>query len=153
MKQNTSWTARGVFKPVGHVLASFPTERDARSAVAALMDAGFPEVLYYAADEMRECAERDIEGAGVLAPFGQELNAARYRRDLASAGHPFVSVRAPETDEARRVADIVARHNADRAQKFGRFVIEELIELGTGQHQFNETPDTGLDLQTRPDRH
>src|ERR1700746_1872985 len=100
MNESDSRRGRGVFKPVGHVLASFPTERDARSAEAALKEAGFPEVAYYSADEMRECAERDIEGAGILAPFGQELNAATHRRDLARAGHPFVSVRAPETDEA-----------------------------------------------------
>lgn len=149
MNENNSQTAYGVFKPVGHVLASFPTERDARAAVDALRQAGFPEVAYYSADEVRERAERDIERAGVLATIGQELNLVKQQRDLAREGHPFVSVRAPEDDAARRAADIVARHHADRAQKFGRLIIEELIEPGSGQRQANESVDTGLDPQTR----
>lgn len=149
MNDSNSQTAYGVFKPVGHVLASFPTERDARSAVEALKTAGFPNVAFYPADEVRERAERDIANAGVLASIGQELNLVKQQRDLAVQGHPFVSVLAPEDDAARRAADIVARYNADRAQKFGRLIIEELIEPGTGQRQAKESPDTGLDPQTR----
>ena len=149
MNDSNSQTAYGVFKPVGHVLASFPTERDARSAVQALKEAGFPEVAYYTADEVRERADRDIANAGLLASLGQELNLVKQQRDLAEEGHPFVSVLAPEDAAARRAADIVARYNADRAQKFGRLIIEELIEPGTGQRQAKESPDTGLDPQTR----
>jgi hypothetical protein len=148
MNENNSQTAYGVFKPVGHVLASFPTERDARSAVDALKQAGFPDVAYYSADEVCERAERDIERAGVLATIGQELNLVKQQRDLAREGHPFVSVLAPEDDAARRAADIVARYHADRAQKFGRLIIEELIEPGSGQRQVSESVDTGLDPQT-----
>ena len=149
MNDSKSQTAYGVFKPVGHVLASFPTERDARSAVEALKEAGFPEVAFYAADEVRERAERDIANAGLLASVGQELNLVKQQRDLAEEGHPFVSVLAPEDDAARRAADIVARYHADRAQKFGRLIIEELIEPGTGQRQVKESSDIGLDPQTR----
>ena len=149
MNNSNSQTAYGVFKPVGHVLASFPTERDARSAVEALKTAGFPNVAFYPAEEVRERAERDIANAGVLASIGQELNLVKQQRDLAEQGHPFVSVLAPEDDAARRAADIVARYNADRAQKFGRLIIEELLEPGTGQRQAKESPDTGLDPQTR----
>jgi hypothetical protein len=149
MNDSNSQTAYGVFKPVGHVLASFPTERDARSAVEALKQAGFPNVAFYPASEVLERAERDIRNSGVLANIGQELNLVKQQRDLAEEGHPFVSVLAPEDDAARRAADIVARYNADRAQKFGRLIIEELIEPGTGQRQAKESPDTGLDPQTR----
>ena len=84
----------------------------------------------------------------MLANIGQELNLVKQQRDLAEQGHPFVSVLAPEDDAARRAADIVARYNADRAQKFGRLIIEELIEPGSGQRQAKESPDTGLDPQT-----
>ena len=149
MNDDNSQTAYGVFKPVGHVLASFPTERDARSAVEALKQAGFPSVAFYPASEVLERAERDIKNSGVLANIGQELNLVKQQRDLAEEGHPFVSVLAPEDEQARRAADIIARYNADRAQKFGRLIIEELIEPGTGQRQAKESPDTGLDPQTR----
>jgi hypothetical protein len=148
MNDSNTQTAYGVFKPVGHVLASFPSERDARSAMEALKTAGFPNVAFYPAEEVRERAERDIRNSGVLANIGQELNLVKQQRDLAEQGHPFVSVLAPEDDAARRAADIVARYNADRAQKFGRLIIEELIEPGTGPRQANESPDTGLDPQT-----
>jgi len=149
MNDSNSQTAYGVFKPVGHVLASFPSEHDARAAVDALKQAGFAEVAFYPADEVRERAERDIANAGVLAGIGQELNLVKQQRELAEQGHPFVSVLAAEDDAARRVADIVVRYNADRAQKFGRLIIEELIEPGTAPRQTNESPDTGLDAQTR----
>jgi hypothetical protein len=152
MNASNSQTAYGVFKPVGHVLASFPTECDARSAVEALKQAGFPEVAYYSADEVRERAERDIQRAGVLATIGQELNLVKQQRDLAREGHPFVSVLAKEDDAARRAADIVARYHADRAQKYGHMIIEELIEPGSGERQARESPDTGLDPQTRSGR-
>ena len=148
MNDNNFQTAYGVFKPVGHVLASFPTERDARSAVDALEQAGFADVAFYPAEEVRERAERDIANAGVLASIGQELNLIKQQRALAEEGHPFVSVRAPEDESARRAADIVARCNSDRAQLFGHLLIEELIEPGTGQRQARESPDTGLDPQT-----
>ena len=148
MNNSNSQTAYGVFKPVGHVLASFPSERAARSAVEALKQAGFPNVAYYSAEEVRRRAERDIARAGMLADVGQELNLIRQQRDLARKGHPFVSVLAERVDEARRAGDIVARYNADRAQRFGQLIIEELIEPGTGQRQSRESPDTGLDAQT-----
>ncbi len=149
MNDSNSQTAYGVFKPVGHVLASFPTERDARSAVEALKTAGFPNVAFYPAAEVLERAERDIRNSGVLANIGQELNLVKQQRDLAEQGHPFVSVLAPQDEAARRAADIISRYNADRAQKFGRLIIEELIEPGTSQRQAKESPDTGLDAQTR----
>ena len=150
MNNSNSQTAYGVFKPVGHVLASFPNERDARSAIADLKQAGFADdaVAYYPPEDVLERADRDIKNSGVLANIGQELNLVKQQRDLAEEGHPFVSVLAPEDDAARRAADIVARYNADRAQKFGRLIIEELIEPGTGQRQAKESPDTGLDPQT-----
>ena len=152
MNNGNSQTAYGVFKPVGHVLASFPSEREARSAVDALKRAGFPNVEFYPAAVVLERAERDIRNSGVLANIGQELNLVKQQRDLAEQGHPFVSVLAPEDAAARRAADIVAGYNADRAQKFGRLVIEELIEPGTGQRQARESPDTGLDPQTHSGR-
>jgi hypothetical protein len=148
---NTSQSAYGVFKPVGHVLASFPTEGDARSAIEALKAAGFADadVAYYSAEEMLSRAVSDIAHSGVLANIGQELNLCKARRDLAEQGHPFVSIHAEEDAAARRVGDIVSRHHADRAQKFGRLIIEELIEPGSGERQAPESPDTGLDPQTR----
>jgi hypothetical protein len=151
MNNTNSQTAYGVFKPVGHVLASFPTEDDARAAIGALKDAGFgdADVAFYPAADVLERAERDIAHSGILASIGQELNLVKEQRDLAAQGHPFISVHAEQDDAARRVGDIVGRYKADRAQKYGHLIIEELIEPGSGQRQVAESPDRGLDPQTR----
>ncbi|MBC8057722.1 MAG: hypothetical protein H7Y61_14195, partial [Rhizobiales bacterium] len=94
----------------------------------------------------------DIEQAGVLAGIGQELNHVKSHREQAIKGHSFLVVKAPGDDRAQRVADIARRFNATRAQSYGRLVIEELIEPGTGENQVAESPDRGLDAQTQTGR-
>ena len=79
MNDSKSQTAYGVFKPVGHVLASFPTERDARSAVEALKEAGFPEVAFYAADEVRRIA--GLRSGEIEARLGYRLLDCVVHRD------------------------------------------------------------------------
>jgi hypothetical protein len=151
MANSDTHTAYGVTKPVGFVIVSFPTEDDARAAIPELHRAGFDDgdVRYYSPGQMKAQAEADIRNAGILATIGQELNLVRAHRDLAEAGHAFLSVRAPDEAQARKVADIALHHGADRAQKYGRLIIEELIEPGTGERQVAESPDRGLDPQTQ----
>ena len=143
--------AYGVFKPVGHVIMAFATDADTQGALSALLSSGFvrDEVAVYSPEQMKSQAEADIEKAGVLATIGQELNLVRAHRDLAAQGHSFLVVRAPKGDGAQRIADIGRRFNAIRAQKYGRLLIEELIEVGSGENQVAESPDRGLDSQTR----
>lgn len=150
MDQRDPPKAYGVFKPVGHVLASFPDEEAARSAIADLDAVGVAaaERHFFSADEVREQSARDIEGASTLASIGQELNLVKAHHELASQGHPFVAARARDDDQARAIADAFARHGADRAQYYGTFIIEELIEPGTGEQQVSESPSRGLDAQT-----
>ena len=154
MNKNDKPEAYGVFKPVGHVIVSFDGEGDARSALKALLDAGFgaDAVSYYSPEQMKRQADIDIEGAGVLASIGQELNLVKAHRDLAEQGASFLVVKAPEDDEAAKVAEIVQRYRATRAQKYGRFIIEELIEPGSGEKQVAESPDRGTDAQTESGR-
>lgn len=151
---SASHSAYGVTKPVGHVLVSFPTEDDARAACEELLGAGFASdaVTFLTAEQMTLRTEEDIRNAGFLATVGQELNLVKAQHALALAGHAFVSVLAPEDARARQVADIARRHRADRAQRYGRLIIEELIEPGTGERQVAESPDRGLDAQTTSGR-
>ncbi len=141
--------AYGVFKPVGHVVVSFEPDADSKAAVAALQDAGFGDVVHYTPEEMIRQADLDVQNAGLLATIGQELNLVKAHRALAEQGASFVVVGAPSDDEAQRVADIVKSHGATRAQSYGRFIIEELIEPGSGEKQVAESPDRGIDAQTR----
>lgn len=143
--------AYGVFKPVGHVIVAFRTESDMEAALAALVRRGFAaaDVVVYSPEQMKRQADIDIEQAGVLAGIGQELNLVKSHRELAEQGHSFLVVRAPRDDDAQRVADIARRFRAARAQRYGHLTIEELIEVGSGESQVAESPDRGLDAQTR----
>lgn len=148
---STTPQAYGVFKPVGHVIMALPTERDASQALDALLEAGFERagVTTYSPDQMVRQADIDIDQAGVLAGIGQELNLVKSHRELALKGSSFIVVRAPHDEQAQRVAEIGRRFNATRAQKYGHLMIEELIEVGSGERQVGESPDRGLDAQTR----
>jgi hypothetical protein len=150
MNRTDSHTAHGVVKPVGYILVSFPTVDDAQAAITDLRSASFADdaLHYYSPGEMLVRADEEIRSASFVAALGQDLNLARARRELAETGHAFLTVRAHGDAETRRVTDIARSHHADRAQKYGRLIIEELIEPGTGERQVAESPDRGLDPQT-----
>ncbi|MBS0340104.1 MAG: hypothetical protein JSS56_06225 [Proteobacteria bacterium] len=143
-------TSFGVYKPVGHVVISFPSARQAQAAQAALAnEPGLRgEAVRYMTDrQMVEQVDTDILDASPLAEFGQELNLVKAHRELAELGYHWLIVRA-EGDLAVRVAAVAKQHGAERAQRYGRLVIEELIEHATDLPQVTETPDRGLDAQT-----
>jgi hypothetical protein len=146
--------AFGMFKPVGHVLVSFASDEAATAAAQAFADAGFPaeDIHQMASADVVEQASKDVHDAGFLASLGQELNLVRAHLELARRGHGFVAVRAPDDAAAARIADIARASGADRAQRYGHFLIEELLEPGTGEQQVAESPSRGLDAQTRSGR-
>jgi Fe-S cluster assembly scaffold protein SufB len=140
----------GVFKPVGHVIVAFASEADAEAAQTQLRREAFTaeDIRAYTPEQMKNQADIDIEQAGVLASIGQELNLVKAHRELAAQGYSFLVVKAPNDDATQRVAEIARRCHAARAQKYGRLIIEELIEVGTGDKQVAESSDRGLDSQT-----
>lgn len=144
----------GVFNPVGHVIVSFPTAGDASAAADALARAGYGEadVERYSPQQMKTQAERHVAEASPIAAIGQELNLVKAHGALADQGYNFLIVHAPKEEQAREVADISQRFHAERAQRYGRFIIEELIEEGPESRQVFESPDRGLDAQTRSGR-
>lgn len=141
----------GVFAPTGHVIASFPTAQDMNAAAQALQQAGVGEedVIRYTAEQMREQVDIDLAKASPIAALGQEINLVRAHGELADEGYSFLVVHAPQEEQWTRVAEIVRRHHAERAQRYGNFVIEELIEPSGEETQVFESPDRGLDAQTR----
>jgi hypothetical protein len=152
MNDTSQMRSFGVFKPVGHVVISFPTAAAMRAAAQALRDAGFGGE----AGTLREIDDRamvaqadaDLERASPLAAIGQELNLVKAQRELALLGYHFLVVKADDDDAARRVAEIASRHEAERAQHYGQFIIEDLIQHPGDTGQVAESPDRGLDAQT-----
>jgi hypothetical protein len=147
---NDKTEAFGVFKPVGHVIVAFAQAADAEAAHKQLQREAFTadDIRAYTPEQMKNQADIDIEQAGVLAGIGQELNLVKAHRELAAQGYSFLVVKATNDEATQRVADIARRFHAQRAQKYGRLIIEELIEVGTGDKQVAESPDRGLDSQT-----
>lgn len=141
----------GVFAPVGHVIISFPTAQDADGAAQALDEAGFTgsDVVRYSPDQMRAQVDVDLAKASPLAALGQEINLVRAHGELADQGYTFLVVHAPEEPQWRQVGEIARRFHAERAQRYGNFIIEELIEPSGDEQQTFESPDRGLDAQTR----
>jgi hypothetical protein len=140
-------TSNGVFMPVGHVVISFPTARDMAAAQAAMHGLGLHDeaVTPYTAQEMAQQAQADLEGATGLASIGQDLNLVKSHLELARAGHHFLVVEAANDDLVAQVAQTARLHRAERAQSYGRFMIEELIMQPGDTPQVAESPDRGLD--------
>jgi hypothetical protein len=140
----------GVFAPVGHVIVSFPTSQDMGAAADALQDAGFADdrIVRYTSDQMREQVDIDLAKASPIAALGQEINLVRAHGELADQGYSFLVVHAPDEAQWTQVAEIARRFHAERAQRYGNFIIEELIEPSGEERQVFESPARGLDAQT-----
>ncbi len=143
-------TSFGVFKPVGHVVMSFPAAQPADDTAQALLAAGASpgEVQRITDQDMVARATRDIARAGPLADLGQELNLVIAHRELAQRGYHFLVVKTRDDDHAAQVSNMAKSHGAERAQRYGVFIIEEMIEHSDDLQRVSDTPDRGLDPQT-----
>ncbi len=143
-------TSFGVFKPVGHVVISFPSADQAAAARQAMGDLDLPEdaIRPYTNVEMLAQIDDDLAHASPLAAVGQELNLIKAHRALAERGYHWLVVKVKDDEQARRVAERARPFGAERAQQYGAFVIVELIEHAADLQQVAESPDRGLDAQT-----
>ncbi|MGM9484041.1 hypothetical protein ACS5PN_22795 [Roseateles sp. NT4] len=140
----------GVFKPVGHVVISFPEAGQAARAGQAMADLGLDDaaVHHYSDREMLNQIDVDIAHASPIAAVGQEMNLVLAHRALAAKGYHWLVVKVGNDDQATEVAEVARRCGAERAQHYGHFIIEELIERPGDIAQVAESPDRGLDAQT-----
>ena len=140
----------GVFKPVGHTVIAFEDAVAMESAADALVEQGVEaaSLLRYTAGEMAAQVESDLQTASPLAAVGQELNLVKAHRALAQEGCSFLVVYAPEEAQTKIVDGVVQSHRARAAQRYGRMMIEELVETEEGETQVFESPDRGLDIDT-----
>lgn len=150
MDQDQDDHAFGVFKPVGHLVISFPQAAQADAARDAILALGLaPEQVRQLTDaQMLAQIDSDMHTASPLASIGQEMNLVKAHRALAERGYHWLVVRVPDDDRARAVADAAKAAGAERAQHYGRLIIEELIEHPDDLTQVGESPDRQLDAQT-----
>jgi len=141
-------TSFGVFNPVGHIVIAYRSPADLRAAVTALGERGIgkPDWVYYTPEEMTTQVDKQLASASALASIGQDLNLIKAHRELAQNGCSFLVVQAPDDERAERVTLVARATNAVAAQRYGRFIVEELIDLPPGQKQVFESPDRGLDM-------
>lgn len=140
----------GVFKPVDHVVMSFASAEQAEAAEQALRKTpeGATVARRLTDRQMLEQIDADLAQASPLAAVGQEMNLIKSHQALARRGYHWLVVHAADERQAREAARIGREHGAERAQWYGRFVIEELIEHEGDLPQVGESPDRGLDAQT-----
>lgn len=138
----------GVFKPVGHTVIAFASSEALEVAAAALLADGFAEadLTRYTPTLMLAQTASDLQTASPLASMGQELNLVKAHRALAEQGCSFLVVHAPDDELAAKVAAVAKASRALAAQRYGSFIVEELIDATDGEQQVRESPDTGLDL-------
>lgn len=145
MDKNNPPESFGVFKPVGHVVVAFRTAADLQAAQNALRSDGFAdsEMVTYTPQEMIAQVEADLVDASPLAAIGQDLNLVKSHREMAEDGCSFLVVHAPEDAHVEKVEAVAHRLKAVAAQRYGRFITEELID--SDENQTFESTDTGLD--------
>lgn len=143
-------TSFGVFKPVGHTVISFPSADQADEARTALGRLGLSgdAIVSYTDREMLSQIDRDIQEASPLASIGQEMNLILAHKALAQEGYHWLIVHTPDDELARQVAACVKPLGAERAQLYGRFIIEEMITHAGAPAQVAESPDRMLDSAT-----
>ena len=146
-QQNRSF---GVFKPVDHVVISLPDAAAVDRTETALATLGLQAdaVRRYSDREMLRQIDADIANASPIAAVGQEMNLVLAHRALAERGYHWLVVHASSDEQARAIAEAARAHGAERAQHYGHFIIEELIDRPGDIPQVAESPDRGLDAQT-----
>jgi len=128
--QTESMESWGVFNPVGHTLITLADAESLEKAASQLLACGFTDqdMRRYAPHEMVQQVDDQLPGVGVLADFGQELNLMKAHRALALRGCSFLLVHAPDDTTQAKVDKVVQSVKVVTAQRYSRFIIEELAE-------------------------
>ena len=141
-------TSFGVFKPVGHTVIAFESAALVQAASSALLAQGFEasDMVHYTPGEMVAQVDAQVANASPLASVGQDLNLIMAHRALAEKGCSFLVVHAATDKTAASVDEVVHGMHATAAQRYGMFIVEELVDPPAGTVQSFESPDKGLDL-------
>jgi hypothetical protein len=141
----------GVLKPVDHVVISFASAQQADAATLALAALGLrgPHTVRRLSDrEMLQQIDADLRRASPVTAIGQELNLAMAHRALAERGYHWLVVYAPDDRQVSRVTQVAHNHGAEHAQRYGNFIIDELIVRRFDQGVLAQAHDESLDART-----
>lgn len=108
----------GVFKPVDHVVISFPSAAQADAAAQALAKVGLhgqAAVRRLTDRQMLQQIDHDLAQASFIAAVGQEVNLIKAHRALAARGYHWLVVHAPQDDQAAQVWRRSRVHTAPNA--------------------------------------
>lgn len=147
MDKNDPPRTFGVFKPSGHTVIAFKDEASMLGAIDRLVESGVSDTTMttYTPAQMLAQTDDDVRNAGVLASIGQELNLVKVHHELAQRGSYFMVVQTDSDEQAEQATAVARQFGARMAQRYGKFMIEELIDPADGQQQVFESPDRGLD--------
>ena len=119
----------GVFKPVGHTVITYRSAQDRELAAAALAAQGVAgtDLTRYSGPEMVALADDQERAASPLASFGYEIDLVKANRVHAQQGCSFLVVKDGDDAQMQRVAAVAQDSRAVSAQRYGTFMIEELL--------------------------
>ena len=148
MEKSDPPTTLGAFKPVGHTVIAFAAAADMEAAANTLYLQGFApaDMTRYQPAEMLAQADSELLNASPLAALGKELDVIEAHRALAENGYSFLVVHAPKDAQAEQVAAVARSSRAASAQRYTRFIIEELIDHPAGEAQAFPLPRAGMGI-------
>jgi hypothetical protein len=140
----------GVFKPVGHTVVAFESAQAMEAAAHYLARDGFAlsAMVRYTPQEMIAQVKADLLTASPLAAVGQELNLVQAHRELGEIGCSFLVVQETGVAQVDHVDAMVQSFKPVSAQRYGRYLIEDLTTARRAARQSFESPDRGLDRES-----
>jgi hypothetical protein len=122
-------TKFGLFYPRGYVVVSFEDAGEAESARELLIMGGYDPEDVFLSDPatVMEHTKAHLGSASPLAKaLGPEHAAETRHQELAQRGHTFLLAYAPSELDTERLLNVVRRFRCGLAQKYDRFVLQEL---------------------------
>jgi hypothetical protein len=140
MKEASSLIEGGLFYPVGHIVAGFPDQQDARQVYQKLLAHGLSqdECVLVSAAAMVEAAAEDLDSGGVIAAFGSTAQIREKQLQLAREGCHFLMVKVSSDEGKDLVLKELAQVPVRYAVQYYRLAIENLIA-----HISSATADSG----------
>jgi hypothetical protein len=121
----------GVFYPTGWLVAAVANQEDAQSVRHGFCASGRPDedCSIVQAGEMRERAQAEITGQGIIAALGSSAHVRQKQLELARQGCVFVLLHAPDDATRHAALEVLSRVPVRYAVHYHSLAIEDMIKL------------------------